>query len=44
MSAVAELEDSSQVEMDSVVKSLVGDAPLGTGLKRKPAFDTDDLT
>ncbi|MHB1021758.1 MAG: 2-C-methyl-D-erythritol 2,4-cyclodiphosphate synthase [Acidobacteriaceae bacterium] len=32
-------------EIDDVVKSLVSDAPLGTGLKRKlPAFDTDDLT
>jgi len=40
MAAVAEID-----EMDSVVKSLVGEEPLGTGLKRKrPVFDTDDIT
>lgn len=45
MVAVAELDDSTQTEMDSVVKSLVGDKPLGTGLERKlPVFDTDDIT
>jgi 2-C-methyl-D-erythritol 2,4-cyclodiphosphate synthase len=36
--------DSSS-EIDDVVKSLVSEAPLGAGLRRKlPAFDTDDLT
>jgi 2-C-methyl-D-erythritol 2,4-cyclodiphosphate synthase len=45
MVAVADLDVSDQTEMDSVVKSLVGDEPLGTGLKRKrPTFDTDDIT
>ena len=40
MAAVADID-----EMDSVVKSLVGEEPLGTGLKRKrPTFDTDDIT
>jgi 2-C-methyl-D-erythritol 2,4-cyclodiphosphate synthase len=40
MAATADID-----EMDSVVKSLVGEEPLGTGLKRKrPTFDTDDIT
>jgi 2-C-methyl-D-erythritol 2,4-cyclodiphosphate synthase len=45
MAATADIDDSMQTEMDSVVKSLVGDKPLGTGLERKrPTFDTDDIT
>jgi 2-C-methyl-D-erythritol 2,4-cyclodiphosphate synthase len=36
---------AAAADVDDVVQSLVGDAPLGTGLKRKrPLFDTDDLT
>jgi len=45
MAATVDLDESMQTEMDSVVKSLVGDRPLGKGLERKrPTFDTDDIT
>ena len=35
----------AESDIDAVVKSLVADEPLGTGLKRKmPIYDTEDIT